>query len=1144
MRAEKKTGLFRSRWGLSILAAGGAVAFAACAAQDVSTGDEQVGAKRAALGDSSGLIDLSTLASTTCSDASTLASSVGAVWSTAVTDTGPSRLLLVTSCDDTGAKKDQITLIDPRAGVTGSGVAPLVKTVTTTVQTVGGWGGFALRPDGTLLGCENDPTALASTVRLYVITPNKTATWDARLAMTANIAPANSRVCDGLAWDSSDGTLYMAVDGAANIFQFDLLHAPANPATVSSPIKTLTLNDNCTAASIMVSGDTLIENCDFAQLPATIRVLRKSDGGVVSSFTTSAPGANRPEDMECDPVTFAPRNVVWTRPENDTLVAIEVTPAMCNLAGLTPADAPLLPSCDGTTATPFNVTTDQDQDGLLDCWERAVGDQNGTGFTVKWVGSGAGGISLTQYQATILPHPDTGQRPNPTVKDVYIELDQLLSTGIDMATLQGLLTDVVTHFNAAPVVGSTGIRGVSLHLFLDEDLAGTEFLSPTSPSTKVSFTSCTEGAASTLDFDGLKFPVGITGAGVGFHNIGGLLETDPDRLKARSFFMRYGILAEGLKASAAPQNTPVGCAELAGDDLILPLRDFTGAIVTPDELAGTLMHEIGHTLGLNHGGDVPADNKPNYVSVMNNSLRGVGNAQFRNGKKRSLDFSHRRSANLVETGQLNENNGIDYDTAQVTVFWRNGTAFHAFTNATGATNAVSFSGSGCSDQDDPNNGSPGFFAVPVGTCNFSTALTQDINNSGGTTEALTSFDDWTNAKYALDLSITNPNRLKGIHYTSAANPEVSGGQVVADSGDVDRDGIKNVRDNCPGMANPDQKDSDGNGVGDVCQCADLAATGPAAQALKAQYRRGDTQPNDNQIKPQLKVFNTTTLPIPLQEVTVRYWYTNEGTSSQQFFVDFAALGNGNVTGKFVRPPLLAGGSNSYLEIGFTTAAGTLAPGANTGEIQTRFNRTDFTNFIETDDYSYGTQANYIDSTKVTVYRAGKLLWGKEPTPNFCTGGPITAAPEQKVRYRVGDPGVPNDNQMKPFIDVVNVSAVAVPLNQITVRYWYTQTGTSTQVFTVDSAPIGKQHVTGQFVTLSPTRQGANRYLQIGFDATSGSLAPGGNTGELQLRVTQSNFGNFAESNDYSYDPSKTALTDWTRVTLYRNGVLVWGQEPQ
>ena len=37
--------------------------------------------------------------------------------------------------------------------------------------------------------------------------------------------------------------------------------------------------------------------------------------------------------------------------------------------------------------------------------------------------------------------------------------------------------------------------------------------------------------------------------------------------------------------------------------------------------------------------------------------------------------------------------------------------------------------------------------------------------------------------------------------------------------------------------------------------------------------------------------------------------------------------------------------------------------------------------------------------------------------------------------------------------------------------------------------------------------------------------------------------NYTQTNDYSFDATKTSYADWTKVTLYRNGVLVWGVEP-
>ena len=48
---------------------------------------------------------------------------------------------------------------------------------------------------------------------------------------------------------------------------------------------------------------------------------------------------------------------------------------------------------------------------------------------------------------------------------------------------------------------------------------------------------------------------------------------------------------------------------------------------------------------------------------------------------------------------------------------------------------------------------------------------------------------------------------------------------------------------------------------------------------------------------------------------------------------------------------------------------------------------------------------------------------------------------------------------------------------------------------------------------------------------------------MQNRIHNQNWTSYNEANDYSYDGTKTAFADWNRVTLYRNGALVWGTEP-
>ncbi|WP_330275015.1 family 16 glycosylhydrolase [Lentzea sp. NBC_00516] len=195
----------------------------------------------------------------------------------------------------------------------------------------------------------------------------------------------------------------------------------------------------------------------------------------------------------------------------------------------------------------------------------------------------------------------------------------------------------------------------------------------------------------------------------------------------------------------------------------------------------------------------------------------------------------------------------------------------------------------------------------------------------------------------------------------------------------------------------------------AASCAALAvaalAVAPsafAADAITAQYRTSASGATTDQAEPWFKLVNSGTTSVPLSDVKIRYYFKSDTPDvGYRFACSWAVRGCGNVTGQF--GTLTGGPADRYLEVGFTSGAGTLNAGADSGDLQLRFYRTNWGPIAQSDDYSFRGESTYSAWNRVTVHRGSTLLWGTPPG-----GSPPTTTTTTTTQ--------PNPNGPKMFDD--------------------------------------------------------------------------------------------------------------------------------
>ncbi len=326
---------------------------------------------------------------------------------------------------------------------------------------------------------------------------------------------------------------------------------------------------------------------------------------------------------------------------------------------------------------------------------------------------------------------------------------------------------------------------------------------------------------------------------------------------------------------------------------------------------------------------------------------------------------------------------------------------------------------------------------------------------------------------------------------------------------------------------------------------------PTAQTnLKVEFYNDQRSNLSNTIYPNYKITNQGSLAIDLSKVKLRYYYTKDGNQSQSFWCDWSTIGKTNVTGIFMEYVKPHTNSDCYLEIGFKSGAGSLAPGASI-EVRSRIAKSDWTNYEQINDYSFRSNGDfYSEWNFVTAYIDNTLVWGippgeltPTPTPLPSSTSIVTPSPASgNLKVEFYNNSKNKQNTIYPYFKITNIGSTPIELSKVKLRYYYTPDSEVSQLYWCDKSTVGVNNVTGIFVNYEPAYINADCYLEIGFTSGAGNLASGASI-EILSRITKTGWEDFIQTNDYSFDSLNSYYTLWNNVTAYIDNTLVWGIPP-
>ena len=97
------------------------------------------------------------------------------------------------------------------------------------------------------------------------------------------------------------------------------------------------------------------------------------------------------------------------------------------------------------------------------------------------------------------------------------------------------------------------------------------------------------------------------------------------------------------------------------------------------------------------------------------------------------------------------------------------------------------------------------------------------------------------------------------------------------------------------------------------------------------------------------------------------------------------------------------GTETYAELSFASALGTFYPMSNTGNIQFKIRKDNYSAFTQTNDYSFSGASAIVEQPRITAYLKGQLVYGTEPTAAVAASSKAAAAARQAATAAAASP---------------------------------------------------------------------------------------------------------------------------------------------